>query len=250
MKLQLRQASVEISEELSNPLFWGNFAILYLASEENEYPYRTFLGLTDSEVNGYYTDFLEPLIESPTWPIFKLPIDDDRYAEIEWAGELGEYQTRLWIGSHRLGRRALLGYDSGHFSLPALRRDEFVWLLGKLERGGAHPASGLLLAPMCYLPAEDALVAKKIADLCSRLPGAKGSRAADAADALMRRMIVPEARWERKPSLGWCSGWTYSQRNPRSLLSVLTETDFAFIDQFFNEPSDSSMTGSSTSRVG
>src|SRR5262245_41174144 len=67
-----RRDSIDLSNELSNPLFWGSFSILYMASESTEQPYEDFLALRQDEVNSYYTDFLEPLINSATWPIFPL----------------------------------------------------------------------------------------------------------------------------------------------------------------------------------
>ena len=82
-----------------------------------ERPYEEFLGLSQDEVNGYHTQVLSPHIDSPAWPIFTLQIDSDRYVEIEYAGG-AEYQDRVWIGSRASGQRALLGYNSGHFSLP------------------------------------------------------------------------------------------------------------------------------------
>jgi hypothetical protein len=230
----LRERSIDLSKELGNPLFWGNFSVLFMNSESMEYPYEQFLGLSQDDVNAYYSDVLSPLINSPAWPIFPLDIDGDRYVEIEWAGG-AEYQERLWIGSRESGQRALLGYYSGHFSLPGLRPTELVWLLDRLAQTKMHPASSLLLAPMCYLPAPGALLTERLAELCARIPSAKPGLAATMAANLVEHQVVADATWERRPRYGWCSNWPYSQRNPESRMSVLTEAEFRFIDLFFSE---------------
>jgi hypothetical protein len=230
----LRKAAVDLSKELSDPLFWGNFSVLHMDSEAIELPYRELLGLSQDDVNSYYTQVLSPHIDSATWPIFPLRIDGDRYVEIEYAGG-AEYQNRIWIGSRASGQRALLGYDSGHFSLPGLRTTELLWLLDRLEQGTAHPAAGLLLMPMCYLPKTDALLTERLATLCARIPGANPRLAPAMAANMVERQVVPDAKWERKPPFGWCSNWQYSQRNPEGPMSVLSQTEFSFIDQFFAE---------------
>jgi hypothetical protein len=81
----LRQDCIDLSMELSKPLFWGNFSSLHMVSEDNGNPYKEFLGLSEDDVDSYYTSFLAPLFASTTWPIFPLEIDRDRYVEIEWA---------------------------------------------------------------------------------------------------------------------------------------------------------------------
>ena len=229
----LRQDGIDLSKELSKPQFWGNFSTLYMVSEENEYPYEDFLGLSGNDLNSYYTNFLAPFFASTTWPIFPLEIDHDRYVEVEWAGG-AEYQDRVWIGSRVSERRALLGYDSGHFSLPGLRSSELVWLLERIAQTTAHPASGLLLVPMCYLPEPDTRLTEMLTSLCARIPGANVELAGTMAANMVKNQVV-DARWERRNGLGWCSTWLYSQRNPRSPLSVLSEDDFGFIDLFFRE---------------
>lgn len=232
-----RRDSIDLSKELSNPLLWGNFATLYMDSETTERPCEAFLGLSKYDVNSYYTDFLSPLINSATWPIFLLEIDSNRYIEIEWAGG-AEYQDRVWIGSKDSGHRALLGYNSGHFSLPGLRPSELAWMLERLEQTKVHPASGLLLVPMCYLPEPDAPLTERLANLCARIPGARVEFASAMAANLVEHQVVPEAKWERRPALGWCSNWQYSQRNPQSPMSVLSQAEFRFVDLFFSELSN------------
>ncbi len=231
--MTLRKAAVDLSKELSNPLFWGDFSVLHMDSDALELPYRAFLGLAQDDVNSYYAQALSPHVNSGTWPIFPLYIDSDRYVEIEYA-DGAEYQNRAWIGSRASGQRALLGYDSGHFSLPGLRSKELAWLLDRLEHSTAHPASGLLLAPMCYLPQPDAPLTERLAALCARIPGANATLAGTMAANMVKRQVVPDAKWERKPPFGWCSDCQYSQRNPGSPMSVLSQTEFSFIDQFFS----------------
>ncbi len=230
----LRRDSIDLSTELSNPLFWGNFCVVYMTTDSSERPDEEFLGLRQDDVNRYYTDFLSPLIDSETWPIFPLELDAKRYAEIEWAGS-AEFQERVWIGAREPDRRALLGYNSGHFSLPGLRPSELTWLLDRLEQTKAHPASGLLLVPMCYLPEPGAALTARIAGLCARIPGARAELAPAMAANMIEHQVVPGVKWERRPGVGWCCNWQYSQRNPQCPMSVLTQAEFEFIGEFFSE---------------
>jgi hypothetical protein len=233
----LRQDSTDLSAALSNPLFWGNFSTLYMVSDSTERPYEEFLGLSQNEVNSYYNDVLSPLMRSVAWPIFPLEIDGDRYVEIEWASG-AEFQERAWIGSRETGRRALLGYNSGHFSLPGLRPSELAWILERLENAKAHPASGLLLVPMCYLPKPDAQLTERLTSLCARVPGARVELAGTMAANMVEYRVVPKVNWERRVGFGWCNSSVYSQRNPQSPMSVLSEAGFEFVDQFFSEVRD------------
>jgi hypothetical protein len=228
----IRTNSIDLSKELSNPLFWGNFCDLCMYTDAMEQPGVELLGLSQEEMNSYYTDVLSPLIDSPTWPIFPLKIDSDRYVEIEWAGG-AEFQERIWVGAKNSGDRVLLGYNSGHFSLPALRPSELVWLLDQLEQSDAHPAAGLMLMPMCYLPEADAVLTERAARVCGHIPGASSMHVSTMAANLVKNRIVPDTTWERRAPYGWCSNWPYSQRNPQGAMSVLSEADFGFIEQFF-----------------
>jgi hypothetical protein len=208
-----------------------------MVSDTIERPYEGFLGLSQDEVNSYYSDFLSPFCDSTAWPIFPLEIDGDRYVEIEWAGG-AEPQERVWIGSRGTGQRALLGYNSGHFSLPGLRPSELAWLLDRLENSKAHPASGLLLVSMCYLRKPDALLTESLTRLCTRIPRGGAELAGTMAANMVEYRVVPEVRWQRRDGFGWCNSWVYSQRNPQHPMSVLSEGGFEFVDQFFSEVRD------------
>jgi sucrose-6-phosphate hydrolase SacC (GH32 family) len=52
---------------------------------------------------------------------------------------------------------------------------------------------------------------------------------------VVENLVTPEAMWEHRTGIGWCSNWDYSQRNPESFMSVLSEADFRFIELFFRE---------------
>lgn len=121
------------------------------------------------------------------------------------------------------------------FSLPGLRPRELLWLLDRLELSTAHPASGLLLVPMCYLSGPDDLPIDRLAKLCVRIPGARKELARAIAANMRDHLVVPDNRWQLRPDFGSCSTWSYSQRNPQSALS---ERDFKFIESFFSEVRD------------
>jgi hypothetical protein len=75
-----------------------------------------------------------------------------------------------------------------------------------------------------------------LANLCARIPGAKVELAnLMAANMVERQVAEANARWEWRAGLGWCSTCPYSQRNPQSAMSILSEADFGFIDLFFSD---------------
>ena len=56
-----------------------------------------------------------------------------------------------------------------------------------------------------------------------------------ATNMVEHQVVGVNARWEWRASIGWCSTCRYSQRNPKSPLSILSEADFGFIDLFFSD---------------
>jgi hypothetical protein len=71
-------------------------------------------------------------------------------------------------------------------------------------------------------------------ELFSQLPGVRPAVAESMAKAFLENLTAPELRWEQDQRLGWINNWIYSQRNPRSTMSVLNPEDFDFIEKFFD----------------
>jgi hypothetical protein len=62
------------------------------------------------------------------WPFVRLPLDNSRYLEIEYAEvEEMEAQDRVWIDSGD-GRRVLLEFESPRLSFPTLRMAELLMI--------------------------------------------------------------------------------------------------------------------------
>src|SRR5262249_43834660 len=152
-----------------------------------------------------------------------------RYIELEMAGGV-EYQDRVWIGECSGSHRVLLGYHSGHFSLPALRVGETMWLASQTAFG----PSNLLWLTTAYLATEESPTTL-VCEVASHLPGVAPRNANAISKALHRNATVKDLRWKRDPARGWINNWSYSQRNPQSQMSILTPQDFVYIQEFFRD---------------
>jgi len=154
-------------------------------------------------------------------------LPDFRYLELEMARGV-EYQDRVWIGHISGSDRELLGYHSGHFSLPALRTEEASWFATQTK----FAPSGLLWLSAAYLEGEEYLLA--LAEECAwRVPGLRRGRKTAMAKALLKNVAVEGLSWTFDSTLGWVNNWRYSQRNPKSALSILKPDGFTYIREFF-----------------
>lgn len=218
---------VDVSFILTSPEFWASQADLHFVTDEVEEPSQQFFGLSTQTVNTWFKEHIDRHQEAERWPYIRVPLPGARYIEYEFAAGT-EYQDRIWIGHLSGSERVLLGYHSGHFSLPALRLPEVIWLSEQSD----HAASSLLWLTAAYL--ETGSYPLCLAEhLASHLPGLLPGQARPAARALLERLCVTDLRWRPDPLRGWINNWDYSQRNPTSALSILTAQDFAYIRDFF-----------------
>src|SRR5262249_30879509 len=97
----------------------------------------------------------------------------------------------------------------------------------------------LLLFPGIYVDVGDeSKIARVLEDSFTQLRFFDGGdRSALAKNAVLNRRI--DAPWAHDERLGWICKNEYSQRNPHSLLSQLTEADFLRIKAFFVPLNDS-----------
>ena len=218
---------IDITHALDEPGFWAMQLALRFTSEDVDDPAFEWLGVGPDAANEWYESRVHNHILAGRWPYVRMSLPESRYIELEMAGGV-EYQDRVWIGQLSGSQRVLLGYHSGHFSLPALRVDEVSWIAKETEFG----ASNLLWLSTAYL--EDGAGQLSLAEsLVSHVPGLLRGKEAVMGEALLRNLAVDGLSWTPDPSLGWVNNWQYSQRNPTSRLSVLGPPDFAYIRQFF-----------------
>jgi hypothetical protein len=177
----------------------------------------------------WYETRIHSHVLAGTWPYVRVVLPSARYIELEMA-EGVEYQDRIWIGDQSDKQRVLLGYHSGHFSLPALRPEEVRWLAEATHAD----VSNLLWLTATYLEEGADLLALANA-LASKLPGILPGKAGTVAQVLHSNQEIADLKWVRDMELGWINNWIYSQRNPSSLLSNLDKEGFAYIRSFFPE---------------
>lgn len=182
--------------------------------------------MTSSEAETAYVERFESQWDSGTWPFIRFGLPDDRYVEIEYAAGV-EYQNRVWIGEGE-GPRVLLGYDSGHFSLPTMRIQE---LQDIAERMDCHPAAPLLLLDGAYLVEGETFPFDAVTRWLRQSPGFR-DHYLDVVLKGLTENVVPGLRWDSTENLGWINNWRYSQRNPESTMSILCDEDFHFIRNF------------------
>lgn len=223
---------VDISNVLSEPVFWAMQLSLSLGSDDVEEPNEAYFGVSTESVNDYYREAVDSKLGAGVWPYIRVPLDDSRFVELEFAASI-EYQDRFWIGQARIPHRVLLGYHSGHFSLPAFRLEEILWFHDLLGKTTAYRSATLLLMSACYVQEPSDPAMQLATELFSHLPGVKSGIAQSMAKTFLDNLTVPDLRWQHDSDLGWTNNWRYSQRNPQSTMSVLSRDDFAFVSKYF-----------------
>ncbi len=218
---------IDISNLLSERRFWALEFSEFLQTEECETPYIEYFGISSKERNNYHLQQFDKRYEEGIWPFVRINLDQQRYIEIEYAAGI-EYQTRFWIGQG--DRRVILGYNSGHFSFPAFRIEEIMSLSSYWENTNGAAAAILLLTGV-YLPKVEPKYVEFISSLFAKLPGiTKDSQII--AQAFAEGSVVSRVKWKKDRKLGWTNNGEYSQRNPSSVMSTLSNSDFEFIDSF------------------
>jgi hypothetical protein len=218
---------VDVTHYLDAIEFWAMQLAFRFTSEQIEDPGLEFLGISAERVDDWYESSISALQSLGRWPYIRLSLPESRYIELEMAASI-EFQDRFWIGHLSGSERVLLGYHSGHFSLPAFRLEEVHWLAAHFE---ASPAP-LLWLSATYLDG-GVLPVAFAENLVSRIPGASRAGIRPLAEALLQNITVSDLVWSRHPTLGWVNNWSYSQRNPESPLSILSQSNFSYIRGFF-----------------
>src|SRR6185503_4860588 len=136
-------------------------------------PGLEWLGVQSDVANEWYEYSINSHLLVGRWPYIRVSLSRSRYIELEFAGGV-EYQDRVWIGRESGTQKVLLGYHSGHFSLPALRREEVAWVAAET----AFDASNLLwLSATCMDQWVDfqALTERLVSRVPGLLPGKRSA---------------------------------------------------------------------------
>lgn len=214
------ESRVDIGESVRDPRFWAGYLSSCIEADE-------FFTVSADEMDEFHEATIHARWHDGAWPFLRVPLGGERYLEVEWAAD-AEYQTRIWAGIDA-GTKLILGYDSGHFSLPAIRFAEFR----AIARNAAAPHLALLAFPMCGEESYSADDRAFLQELVQELPGLRRAKAAEATDVLIEARTLEESRWTNDPRWGWINDSPISQRNPDGLMNWNDDDDFARLRTFF-----------------
>lgn len=221
---------LDISGLIGAPEFWAMQVVLDFGTEEIEDPPLEWFGIESQVLNTWYAQHIDRHLKTGVWPFMRVPLPGSRYIEYEMTAG-SEYQDRIWIGDDAGPHRVLLGYHSGHFSLPALRPEELSWLAAQAGAGIAN----LLWMRAAYFGEDDIAGMRTLAHtVISALPGLRAGKAPEMVNALFENRTVSGVKWKLDAQHGWVNNWKYSQRNPQGPMSVLDAEDFAYVRDFFS----------------
>ena len=164
-----------------------------------------------------------------------MAIDHTRFIEVEYA-DAAESQVRFKLGDAQGG--ITVGYDSAHFSLPALRWAEVLRIAKDCPDAKSRCQSLLLLFPGTYLnEGEEAAAIRELEFCLTQLQLFERHDRPQLAENVVanRRM---NCSWQHDPRLGWLCDSLSAQRNPKSLLSNLREEEFIRIKRFLPDEAE------------
>lgn len=139
------------NEQLDSPLFWATHYYLLCNDEghdETELCEELF-GVTAQAVNDFFCKITTWKGKVKPWPYFQLPLTNSTFVEVQYADHPAEYRTQYKIGD--AAGAIVLGYHSGHFSLPALRWSEVKQIASAIADGCKQAQCVLLLLPGVYI---------------------------------------------------------------------------------------------------
>jgi hypothetical protein len=219
---------IDITSEMSSPLFWATHFAETLLDPDGDHQIEAIFGVGMKQLDQYYRKTLSKPVDAGRSPYVLFALSGGRSVEVEHAAD-AEYQVRYWIHAAG-GERVLLGYESGHASLPGLRLAELIGLI-RAQSDAAARTRALSLIPCCYLAAGESIA--PLSDVIRTLPGIADVDAF--VESVDRNQTVEDLEWTRDPAVGWITRCRYSQRNPKSQLSILAPGDYTTIARFFSE---------------
>jgi hypothetical protein len=190
-----------------------------------------FFGVSDQAVNDYFLREFDQRGPDEIWPYLEAPVRGGFMVQVEYAGTASE--TRFYINHVEWQQPVCLGYESGHFALPAFRWCE-VAAIGR-SGGGINAARALLLVfPALWLVAEDEgnQIPSTLVEAWGQLGVAKRERLEEMVGQNIDHRTA-EIRWWQDVRLGWINNGRYSFRNPKTLMCEFDEDRFTKVAAFF-----------------
>jgi hypothetical protein len=219
---------------LDDPLFWALHLFLLAGdgeTDESELCPALF-GISSEMVNEFFVERFTSAKRPQPWPYFSLTISGDHAVEVEYA-DTAEFQTRYKIVDAT--GAITVGYDSGHFSLPAFRWPELLLMANRCTDAIHRDRLILLLCPSVYIGTSEQTEAVRELEMCF---GRLGLFNAETRSTLATNIVgnrEGETPWSYHQLYGWVSASEYAQRNPKSLLSQLTQGELLRIKAYFEE---------------
>ena len=221
------------NEWLESPLFWAVHYYLLLHDEDHDDDElaTNLFGIPSEEIDKFYIDRFTSDHQPQPWPYFTVPIDNTRFVEVEYA-QGAEPQVRFKLGDN--SGPILTGYNSGHFSLPALRWAEVQQLSNACQNARRRCECLLLLIPGIYINSQEARsVTQELESCFAQFQFFKPECRQQLARNIVTNLSDDICEWKFDERLGWLCNGQYAQRNPNSLLSQLREEDYQRIKSFF-----------------
>jgi hypothetical protein len=220
-----------INGELENRLFSGFHFHETLVDDDGGYLHERCFGMDTTSINDYYLGTIARLQDMGVWPFVTCELKSlGIVLEIEYAAGI-EPQTRYWVTID--GVRSLLGYESGHFSLPGIMGCELRFLVDSASTSLERRLLCMFL-PCCHAPGPDAIdqYLPLFDDLL--VPGMDPRKALQ--KCLQARLVDPGIQWKLDKGLGLITNGKFSQRNPESMLCVLEKGGYSSIWNGLSRP--------------
>ena len=220
------------NELMESPPFWAShyYLLSHDADRDETELCEELFGISPDALNEFYTSILSTNGSIMPWPYFQLRLPNSTFIEVEYA-DAAEYQTRYKLGD--AAGTMIAGYNSGHFSLPAFRWCEIKQIARAMGYERQWAQSLLLLLPGAHLREEERQDAMTEMGRALACLGLFQQNNFDRLLANVTENLIVNIDWYKDDCLGWINEGGYSQRNPSSLLSTLSDGDFFRIEAFF-----------------
>lgn len=220
------------NDALTDPRFWAMHYYLLIGTEEIDTGelIEPFFGVSNETVNDYYVREFDISGPEEIWPYLEVSVRDGCTVQVEYAGTASE--TRFYINHEKWSQPVCLGYESGHFALPAFRWSEVEAI--RRACAGINAARALLLVfPAVWICTVDDAneIRSALVEAWGQIGVIKSDRLEELANQIIEHRSA-EVRWWTDPRLGWITDGQYSFRNPKTLMCEFYEDRFAKVAAF------------------
>jgi hypothetical protein len=219
---------------LTDPRFWAMHYYLLIGTDEVDSSelVEPIFGVSNQAVNEYFLDDFDGTGSREIRQYVEVPIHNGFSVQVEYAGE-PDSEIRLYLNHNNWPHPECVGFDSGHFALPAFRWCE-VKSLYDAAKGLDAARALLLMFPGVYVTEEDKKeqVQSTLVDSWAQLHVADIKRLEETSKQIIDYRLV-QVRWWQDPQFGWITDGQYSFRNPNTLMTKFAHDRFARVREFF-----------------